>query len=245
MISSNPYKVLSLFVNYGETQTHFLNKILNELDNISEFEFYKFIFCTDEYNFKQKNIHQFIFNKQIGVDLSFQPYIFLEQNSSLIDSIDYILYNENDNFISNDNFKEFIYWNSFLEKHNKCCGFIRYEINNNGEKYILDPDKNDVNIIEINNIKFFSVHNIHSGCWILSKNQFKNNIQNNIRNIGYTLEDRASNVYKSNHYPGSNWGIEKLFPVSKYQKLLIHHMPNKYTHIKESVAGKIKIEDFI
>ena len=213
MISFNHYKVLCLFVNYGESQTHFLDKILSELDSIDGFDFLKFIFTTHKYNFKQKNVNQFILDSQIGVDLTLQPYLFLHQNPEIVDNVDYILYNENDNFISNENFKEFIYWNNFLEKYDKCCGFIRYEINDNGEKFILDPDKRAINILEIDNIKFFNVENIHSGCWLLSKNQFKNHIQNNIQNIGFTLEDRASNVYKSTIYPGSHWGIEKLFPV--------------------------------
>lgn len=244
MTSLTRYNILSFFINYGENQTHYLEKILTELDSIENCNFLKIIFCTHLYNFKSKNIHQILLPLNIGVDLTLQPYIWLEKNKKIIDHFDYILYNENDNFISRENLFEFIHWNNFLEKHNKCCGFIRYEINNDGNKYIVDPD-GILDQLEIDGIKFFTIKNIHSGCWLLSKKQYKQKIETNLDKIGITLEDRASNVYKSNFWPGTHWGIEKLFPCNEYFKLLIHHMPDKYTHILNSPHGKIKIENLL
>lgn len=244
MILSTQYNILSFFINYGNNQTHYLDKIIKELDSIENCNFFKIIFCTHLSEFKSKNIQQILLPSDIGKELTFQPYIWLEKNKEFIDQFDYILYNENDNFISKENLFEFFYWNSFLEKYNKCCGFIRYEINNDGNRYIVDPN-GIIGLIEIGGIKFFSIKNIHSGCWLLSKEQYKQKIEKNINKIGITLEDRASNIYKSNFWPGTDWGIEKFFPCDKYLKLLIHHMPNKYTHILDSVAGKIKIENLL
>lgn len=236
-------RILSFFVNYGESQSHYLNEILNEFDKIENVYFENIVFCTHLYDFKQKNVNQILLPQNIGKELTLQPYIFLTQNKDYVNSFDYISYNENDNFISKDNLNSFIYWNSYLEKYNKCCGFIRYEINKDGFKYIVDPiGIND--IVNIDGVEFFTIENNHSGCWIFSRNQYKEYIEPNIGSIGYTLEDRATNVYKSG-WPGSSWGIEKLFPLSKYKELLIHHMPNKYTHIPDSTAGKLRIENLI
>lgn len=238
-------KILCLIVSFGTYQDNFLIKQMDELQSSTQYNFEFVVFCTNTNALDGKNVTYSVYKKDIGFDLTLQPYIYLQQRINDLKNYDYFLYTENDILITESNINSCIKFNKKLENHGACCGFIRYEIKD-GETYILDFIHPINKIVSVDGCEYICTQqNVHSGCWLLSYNQLQSISKNFIHNIGHTLEDRASNVYKSNKWPGSNWGIEKLIPKNNFSDLLVHHMPNKYVVDLNTPHGKLHMNQLI
>ncbi len=83
--------------------------------------------------------------------------------------------------------------------------------------------------IDMNNKKYFQVHNVHQGSYILTKDQFKkvlksNNYLNEKYNYGEgVIEGAASNVFVI-------CGINKVISKDDFESSLIHHLADKYVN---------------
>ena len=147
--------------------------------------------------------------------------------------------------ISESNIDNFIQWNEKLTSHNCCCGFIRYE-NKDDTIYAVDFIYSIGGYEIIDDVRYAQTYdNVHSGCWMFTISQLNTIIPHIPSSIGHSLEDRASNVYNSGRWPGSGWGIKKLIPVYDVNKLLVHHMTNKYVVDLNTPHGKLRIEDLV
>ena len=60
---------------------------------------------------------------------------------------------------------------------------------------------------------------------------------NNLKKIihvishGASLEDKISNYFYSEFWPGTNLGIKKFIPFCDFEQSLIHHQSNKYVNV--------------
>lgn len=234
--------ILALIVSYGTHQDIFLQKNIETLSTFSAHKVDIKVFCTDVLQCKHP-VEYIQFERSIGHNLTAMPYAYLQQNiKQIMQDYDYVLYSENDINITESNVESFIHWNDILDKHNCCCGFIRYEDKDN-VKYAVDFTRSITAYETIDEIKYIQTFdNVHSGCWLFSCNQI-HRLLDHFSSIGASLEDRASNIYKSSVWPGSHWGIKKLIPLQDLNDLLVHHMPNKYAVDLHTPHGKLRIED--
>ena len=234
-----------MIVSFGSHQDDYLYKSIQTLKEIEGCVFDFVLFCThNEHNWDTQNIETCKYSDSIGFDLAIQPYNYMKQNSDKLRAYDYIMYTENDILYTAENIQMFIKHNSILQRYNACCGFIRYEVMDD-KKYILDFTSKVVENKLVEDVEYIiTQQNVHSGCWILSYEQLVP-LLDEVQRIGGSLEDRASNVYYSNRWPGSLWGIEKLIPKCELNSLLVHHMPNKYVVDFNTPHGKINVDDFV
>jgi hypothetical protein len=129
---------------------------------------------------------------------------------------------------------------TFLEENKKLpddavIGLLRYELYN-GSKHLdeFHPHSNSHSIEpqmrQINGRWYFTTENVHQACWTLEQRNLNKVLVDGkfIFDWGDTLEDAASNPYKSNKWPGKPNSLDKLWPVDNLDNLLIHHLSNRY-----------------
>lgn len=235
-------KILVLISNYGSNQLNFCQILISGLLSINKYSFDIKVFSSEDTSFE--GCENIIVRNYSGHDFPNSIYDYLKQVS--LESYSHILFTENDLFFSEVNFDTYFNYESKLTSQNETIGFLRYEIKNEG-KYLIDcgynSDKlsfsNKNGIMEINDISMFRYKNCHQGCWFLNKSQVIKII--NEISVGSTLEDKASNFYYSEFWPGTQNGIKKYIPFCSFEDLLIHHQPNKYVNIYNDLPSIINL----
>lgn len=233
-------KILLAIPHYGTNNRKYLISCLEQYNKFQNCKITVHIYSTEEFDVKQfTNLEIFfaIFPKSIGHMLVHQhkPW-FVE----LRNQYDYYIYCEDDVFITNQHFENFIKYQSNLPDP-FACGFLRYEYKpDSNYKYLFDQHpvhsihRGGQTIIKsnyiINNESYFEVYNIHQGCYILTRSLLNRAIdsgryleQTNYY-AGHPLEGAASDVYYK-------CGIIKVIPRKHVSNLLIHHLPNKYVNM--------------
>ena len=235
-------KILVLISNYGTSQLNFCQNLINKLLSIEKYNFEIKVFSSNEISFD--GCENFHVKNYSGHDFSLSLYDYIKSIDITIYS--YILLTENDLFFTENNFDTFFKYESKLNNQFETIGFLRYEIKND-KKFLIDCGYNEnkisflnkTGIIEITEEQMFRGENCHHGCWFL-KTIHLENILNKIQ-IGHTLEDKVSNYYFSESWPGSQIGIKKLIPICDFENLLIHHQPNKYVNIYQDLPSIDKL----
>jgi len=229
-------KLLVAITNYGNSQENYLRRIIEEYYNMS-FDVDIIIDTTYEIEFENKYnniIKQYIYPESIGQYLVFEHRKHMKKNCN---DYDFFIYVENDHLITEENINEWIKITNNLPE-NYVTGFIQYEESDIGKFDYLpgyNPACNQViteRNIELNGKKYFTIHNMHQGCWMLTKNQLSKIVNEekfcdktceSDKYQGYgVLENGASNIF---YLFGFN---RKVLPYENLEKLLIHHLPNKY-----------------
>jgi hypothetical protein len=157
---------------------------------------------------------------------------------------DYVLMTENDILYKEENFDTVFKY----EDKPFAISFMRYE-EKEGIQYFTDAqfyeDKTTFEqrfgIVEtIEDGKFIRFENCHQGSWFLKTEIVKRLLK--AVTLGTCLEGKVSNFYFSEKWPGTAAGIKKFVPVDDIQKLMVHHMPNKYINFYKP---SIKVETFV
>jgi len=235
-------KNLSVFVShFGNKNQQYLLKIIDNFSTYKNFNVDLFInYANDilpikqllkKYNAQSINIFFELHQKEIGEKLVFQ------HRKEIIkglwcDNSDYILYVEDDILIPEIAILTAIDYTENVFGKNQICGFLRYEEKDN-KKYLIELNKS---FPTINKIKddYFTIHNIHQGCWLLSLKNVKKSIEFFNKNFYIyknhprygCLEQGATGLFCEN-----NEGVklfEKIYPKKDLDNLLIHHLSNKY-----------------
>jgi hypothetical protein len=219
---------IASFTNHSE-----FYKVLETVLSYKKYKLDVIIYTTDPVNpiYLLNNV------KVITYDKSIKENLVTEHRKHIpisINDYDLFLYLENDIIINESTLDTFIEENSLLDD-NTTVGFIRYEDCNN-KKYLNEfmpgcTHNHLPTFKTINNKLYFTLNNVHQGCYLLEQRHLKKFISNNqfTLNLGPGLEAAASNFYKSNLWPGLPNTLEKVYPVDKLEQLLIHHASNKHT----------------
>lgn len=234
-------KALVIISNYGLGNIEYLFQILEEYEKM-DYDFDVQLHTTERVKgierFKRIKIFQKLFHQNIGRFLTFSN---REEFIRWSDDYDLFIYSENDLLITQKNIDTFLKYDRILpDKY--LVGFLRYELDYpSNEKFLIELHLIyvlDQTNFTINGQRFFTIFNIHQGCFILSNrkmNIVKSNyyFQNkpigiiNHNKISYgKLERGASEVF-------INMGFQKVYPFDEIDNLLIHHLPNKYKGLIE------------
>lgn len=231
-------KILILIINYGDSQ---INYCKNTIDNFLKFKKYNLkikVFCSN--NLYLNNVENVVIEKYFGNDFTNGIYDYLKNINYF--EYDSILLTENDILYTEENFDYFFECKKTINDDIGTIGFLRYE-NKNDDRFLIDSgyDQNKISfytkkgIVETYKNIFFRTENCHQGSWFLSPNQLKK-LLNNIM-IGNTLEDKVSNFFYSEYWPGTKNGIKKFIPYKNFDSLLVHHQPNKYVNIYDDLPS--------
>jgi len=190
-----PRKLLISILNYGNHQSSYLKMIEDEFRNYKEFE------VTILHGETKLSHRTDLYNK--------------------IEEYDLFLYVENDIRIKEDAILAYLKYDWEIPINN-CIGFIRYENRPNSDiKYIPDQNPNLArgceiieNILEINGKKYFTLLNVHQGCWLLTRKKLKEAAKSlNFYSLPHPakLECAASGLFSN----WQNWGgtVRPIFPI--------------------------------
>jgi hypothetical protein len=226
-------KILVLISNYGENQINYCRNLIDTLNSIKNREIIVKVFSSKKNNFE--NCEEIIVDNYQNHDFPNSLYDYLKNHQ--LSNYDYILFTENDLLFTEENFNTFFKYQKLVDEKIYSIGFWRYEIKN-GEKFFIDLGYGENKISFIKNkvvdyftedLIFLKTLSVHQGCWLLRSDVVIELLPK--INIGHTLEDKVSNYYHSENWPGTMSGIKQLIPVNDIEGILIHHQPNKYINI--------------
>lgn len=229
-------KIKVCISNYGGTQLEYMYRSIDAFKNYKKYQVDVIVYTT-----VPLDIPHVLVEKGIGKSLPFSP---RKEMAESINDYDIFIYNENDMLITEDNIDAFLEHSKTLND-GEVSGFIRHEYNTRFEKILLDLNPHWGGLIKNKTKTSFEVHNVHQGCWILLKADFIRCISSggfsfNPHDGPYgMLEQGASDPY-------TQCGLKKVFPLeyNLCERLLIHHMPNKYIKYPEWIECGITLEDF-
>jgi len=247
-------RILVCIPSWGTKNSSHLNRILSEYDDIAQkYDVDILLFLTDDLDVSRHNnvnIKKIFFPREIKYLLVHQ---YKRYMSARLNKYDIFIYSEDDILISKKNIDSFMSLSKDLSGTNLVPSFIRYEIKKGDKyKYLIDLHPGNATsrygtllsrFIAFKNRYFkgniiFRVHhltdsvyiepnNLHSGCFILDRNQLRvaiesGNFQKGPRG-GYcgVLESAASDIYY-------RCSLQKVYPLDKLESLLVHHLPDKY-----------------
>jgi 2-polyprenyl-3-methyl-5-hydroxy-6-metoxy-1,4-benzoquinol methylase len=158
---------------------------------------------------------------------------------------DLFIYSEDDMLIRWNNIETFIRLTAVLPR-NLVSGFMRYEVDASGGKWYPDfvgpyhwlPRP----VVTIGRFAFAEFSNVHSACYILTRNQ----LQRAIASGGYLVEPhqgRYDLLCSAATDPYTQCGLKKVICISHVNDVLIHHASNRY--IGEMGIGEKDFEEQI
>jgi len=162
-----------------------------------------------------------------------------------IDDYDLFIYDENDMLITENNVNTFLEHSAILP-NGQVSGFIRYEINSEGKKVLLDPNPYWGELTNSITQNSFCLNNLHQGSWILLKKDLNTAIQSG--GFVYFMHDTPYGILEQGASdPYTQCKLRKIFPrnYSLCNNLLIHHLPNKYCRQFEWVKHGIDLSTLL
>jgi len=229
-------KVVSLIASY-DPHNLYVPVVVSELRKRSKV----ILFTTDQPTFEVDEV--FMYDRSIGKDLVYEPRKWITSN--LEADWDYVLYSEDDIFISESVLDVVIKSYKTLPE-GLVPGFARYE-------YLVEDNKRYIDLHPSNSVHrggstivkklytelgMWEPWNLHSGNFIFSKNHIQNLIRGDkfektFQEYGYRygncdqLESAASVLY---------FTYTKVLPkdVSSVQ---VHHLPNKYINMPHNYGN--------
>ena len=237
---------------YLENRIQYINRIIKETNN---YKYKTDIFIhTNNNELSSENFIKYN-NGLINIifhDLSnIHPYYLTWKCRDLLYKqrydYDIFMYIEDDILVPNNAIE---YWEKYNEKLielNYNVGFLRIEVDNNGEEYITDlhGERFDTIINLDNNTYCVNNKNPYCAFWIYDKkefNRFVESIYYDINNI------RGPCIREKSAYGliGSNWYKNTIIPMID-NKLIedckIYHMPNNYVSDTGNMFATIKFND--
>ena len=240
-------KQLSVYIaHYGNKNQKYLLQIIENFSTYKHFNVDLYIdYANDELPIKQllkkyEKSRLNLYLQKYPLEIK-EKLVFCHRKSIVkgfwVENSDYVLYVEDDILIPEIAILTAIEYS----KENQICGFLRYEEKENlidekliKQKYLIELNKKFPTIDKIYD-DYFTIHNLHQGCWLLSLDQVKKSIEffgdnfyiykPNHPQYG-CLEQGATGLFAENS--NGEKLFEKIYPTHNLEKLLVHHLPNKY-----------------
>jgi len=231
-------KLLVAIANFGISQLNYLSQTLLNIQNFS-FEKQIVIDTTCDISSLLENHHTNIitrkFDSSIATALPFQHRAYFAEH---LDDFDFFLFTENDILIPQHAIDFILQHTAYLDC-DEIIGFCRYE--SKGE-YLYLTDQNvqypltHYKAWQEKNQLYFTPSNMHSGCYLLTKNQLRKAIISG----GYLvrphtspygmLEQGASDIY-------TQCGFKPKFLPLPIEPVLVHHLPDKYVNSETAMPN--------
>lgn len=240
---------------YLEERIQYINKIIDETNQYTN-ETDIFIH-TNNFDLLKKCFHsyqngslQIIYHNLIGEDPFFLSWKCRDLLYSQRNDYDIFMYIEDDILVP---CKAINYWLTNHEKliENKYnLGFVRIEINNQGEEYITDVYSKLTQSINLYG-QNYAINNINPYCafWIYNKNEFHYFIESphwlwiGHTNSEYGIRERSAIGL---HNINKTWYKDTLIPIINQQlneDCKIYHLPNNY--LSHEKFAKIKFHEIL
>jgi hypothetical protein len=229
-------KIKVCIANFGTGQLGYLERAIREYKTFKKYTTDIRVYTTVPVSEKHT-----LFPESIGKAL---PFSCRQDMADSMNDFDVFLYAENDMLITEDNVDAFLEFSETLNE-NQVAGFIRYE-NRDQLKILVDANPHWGRIVNKRNENNFSLRNNHQGCFVLLKKDLKKAVES-----GGFLVPAHTGVYgfleQGATDPYNNCGLEKVFPYdgSLLQRLLILHMPIKYSVMPRWIKNGITIETLL
>jgi len=221
--------------NYGSSQLEYLDKVVEEFRKNKRHHVDITVYTTVPVEYPHV-----IYPPSIGTGLT---YVCRRDMILALPDYDLFIYDENDHLITEDNIEAFLEHSRTLPE-GMVSGFLQYEINTSGNKILvaLNPYFGE-KLTENKTAETFQPQNRHQACWIL----LRKDLDRAVKSSGFVehphvgpygeLEQGASDPY-------TQCGLTKVLPTNYglCERLMIHHLPNKYTRFHEWVNHGIDLK---
>ena len=228
-------KLLVSIVNYGLYNQDYLKMMLREFHSMP-YEIDVHLVGTHRLDLSEftdrLTIQQVLYPSNQGWSFGFMHRQVMIDNK---DNYDVFIYAENDHLITQENIEAYLKVTQRLPEQ-VITGFLQFEKKKADEEMYLPAARLDSEVIktldvEIDGHRYFTIHNLHSGCYILTRRQLAMAIASG----GYHTEPHkrykdylvsaATDPYIS---CGFYW---KVLPHDEIESLMVHHLPNKYVYL--------------
>lgn len=237
-------KALVCISNFGTGQMHYLHRSLEEYNRMARFQIQVVLHTTvpvdvDGYSFATK---QEAFDPSIGFDLAMQHRrLMIEQQ----DDYDLFIYAENDILIREDNLLAFCEASEHLPLP-YAVGFIRYEFfkGDPPDDAMYFPDAHPEcgavydGQVTVSGLRCIKLANRHQGCFVLTRAQLKAAMHSPHFNFYFPQDPLNREIGASFVYIAC--GIQRVIPLEYIDRLMIHHLADKYVNLDEPPWNKVR-----
>jgi hypothetical protein len=221
-------KLLVSLSSYGNKNLQYLNHVIDVFKSYKTYDVSIDVHCTVA--IERDDINQIVHDNPATTCLFHRQDFIREQ-----DNYDLFLFAEYDMLIQEHCIDVYMKHDKILQ-HDQCLGFIRYENTPDSGQYLIDLWKNIPGYdyiqnkhIQVNDVQYFDLTNVHQACYLLTKDKLKYVIQHTDFDItslhGNGPELSSSGIFK--YWPiGPAGVIHKVLPLdrSDLEKCFIHHM---------------------
>lgn len=224
-------KIVSLIPSYNPHNDH-VKRVVRELNKSTRV----ILFTTEAHDL---HVHETVFyEKEVGRELVYKPRKWIVDNMHL--DWDYVLYNEDDIFISEQSLNNVIKLYESLPSP-LIPGFIRYEYDprDNTKRYfdmyhihaIHRGSQGTVKEVFLDK-QVWEPWNLHSGNWLFSKEDIKNMIQNDVFETYYKekgfMYGNCDQLESASSVPYMFY--TKVYPHD-FESVEVEHLPKKYIYL--------------
>lgn len=228
-------KIKVAIANYGDSQLEYLRRVIAEFRSYRRHEADVMVYTTVPVEYPHV-----MYPPSIGTHL---PYTSRRDMILALGEYDLFIYNENDHLITEDNIEAFLEHSRTLQE-GQVSGFIQYEVNPAGRKILvaLNPYFGKT-LAEVDGSENFRVGNMHQGCWVLLRKDLDHAIKS-CGFVGHPHSGPYGELEQGAGDPYTQCGLKKLLPTDYKlcERLLIHHLPNKYVVRPEWVSHGIDLQ---
>jgi hypothetical protein len=168
------------------------------------------------------------------------------------DLYDIFIYIEDDILIFKDTLNYWLKYKDMCISHKYNLGFIRIEINNEGEMYWVDSPYRQIvsKIISIDNQRFV-LNNVQAYCasWIYDKSEFMRWINSSYWNIENIRSLSQQHIREVSAIGFANEGYKATIIPLEHIKLnkncIVHHLDNKFIKDSTTPFGKLNFNNSV
>lgn len=233
---------LLICITYHHTSDQHLKNLFFNLQNIKDTYIcqYKVVIHVNSEQAKQLILTDFPDTEVHVAGPMFHPWALTwghrQYMKDHINDYDVFMYIEDDMLIKYEQLTNYLetlelVWPKYLPS------FIRYELNDEGERYALDIKKidfNERNILSINGKKYYKLYELYCACWVLTAKLLKENITDEFTNTPTThhqIRTRAASY--TNATLKNALGMTTILELEEDKLQLselctVHHLSNRY-----------------
>lgn len=234
-------KILACVMNYGTSQKQLCENVINRFNSIQGHDISVKVFSSEICGFQ--GCEEILVTKYQGVYFIDGIYDYLRENS--LSEYTHVLMLENDLLFSQENFDTYAKYESAMPSGSTLGFMVKEE--KDGEWYVIHPVlhkdassfKEKFSIAEMSlDGKFVRFVNCHQSSWFLAVPQLKYFLANPPTPAEWLViegktqerdfERNTAQFYFSEKFPGSRDGLRKWIPMADFEKMLVHHQPNKF-----------------